>query len=98
MKDDKSSGTEGPIQTQALIEDDKILAFVGHFGTWTIEPTGRFTCPKSSNDSCCYRTNALLTKSRDKEPGNYVCQSNQFTILKVTLMARVMTYLFGAGK
>lgn len=100
-KDDKSSGTEGPIQTQALIEDDKILAFVGHFGTWTIEPTVEdLRAQKVPMIHAATGTNALLTKSRDKEPGNYVMPIQPIYYTEgQALMARVMTLpIFGAGK
>lgn len=37
--DDKSDKGTGVKFTKKLIEDDKVLALTGHFGTWTIEPT-----------------------------------------------------------
>ncbi len=37
--DDASTASTGVAMTEKLIEEDKVFALVGHFGTWTVGPT-----------------------------------------------------------
>jgi len=99
--DDKSDATEGQAKTLQLIEDDKIVSFVGHFGTWTIEPTvDVLRQRKVPMVHAATGTNALLTKSRGKEVGNYVMpiQPIYYTEGQALLTRAVTMEIYGAQK
>lgn len=40
--DDKSDAATGKAQVEKLVENDKVFALVGHFGTWTVSPTVQY--------------------------------------------------------
>lgn len=98
--DDKTTADEGKAKTLTLINDDKILALVGHFASWTIEPTIDYIREKQVPVvHAATGSNILMTPSGGKEPGAPVMPVQPIYYTEAqALLARVMTMEIFGGK